>query len=55
MSLFKVNYRDIAPSGDVIGRGDHIEANTIGEAQAIAARMTRASEVLESVREVRRG
>lgn len=49
MSLFKINYRDTAPSGDVIGRGILIDADCLEDAEARACLMARGDEELESV------
>lgn len=51
MALFKVCYRDTAPSGDVIGRGIFIEADCLEDAEARACLMARGDEDLESVRQ----
>jgi hypothetical protein len=48
--LFRVEYRDLIPSGDVIGRGLIIEASSQELAQRLAQGMCRANEELGSVR-----
>lgn len=50
MSLFKVNYRDTVPSGDVIGRGLLIDADCLEDAEARACLMARGDEEIDSVR-----
>lgn len=50
MTLFKVLYRDIAPTGDLIGRGLFIEADCLEDAEARACLMARGDEAIESVR-----
>lgn len=54
MTLFKVLYRDIAPTGDVIGRGLFIEADCLEDAEARACLMARGDEAIESVRQFAR-
>lgn len=53
--LFKVDYRDRTPSGDVIGRGLFIEADCLEDAQRLAQKRCRADEEVESVRRFARG
>jgi hypothetical protein len=50
MTRFKINYRDIAPSGDVIGRGIIIDADCLEDAEARACLLARGDEDIESVR-----
>lgn len=50
MALFKVSYRDITPSGDVIGRGTYVEADCMEDAEARACLLARGDEEIESVR-----
>jgi hypothetical protein len=51
MTLFKIHYRDIAPSGDVIGRGLLIDADCLEDAEARACFLARGDEDIESVRQ----
>ena len=53
--LFKADYRDRTPSGDVIGRGNYIEAASLEQAQRLAQEQCRVDEELESVRRFARG
>ncbi len=53
--LFKVDYRDRTPSGDVIGRGLFIEADSLEQAFRLAQERCRADEEIESVRRFARG
>jgi hypothetical protein len=53
--LFKVDYRDRTPSGDVIGRGLFIEADCLEDAEARACLLARGDEDIESVRRFARG
>ena len=53
--LFKVDYRDLNPTGDVIGRGLFIEADSLEQASRLAQERCRADEELESVRRFARG
>jgi hypothetical protein len=53
--LFKVDYINLNPSEDVIGRGIYIEADCLEQAQRIAQEKCRADEKLESVRRFARG
>jgi hypothetical protein len=48
--LFKVSYRDLCPSGDVIGRGTYVDAPSLAAAETIARQQTRSGETLDSVR-----
>lgn len=50
MALFKVSYRDITPTGDVIGRGIYIKADCLEDAVARACLLARGDEEIESVR-----
>lgn len=54
MPLFKVSYRDIEPTGNVIGRGTYIEADCLEDAEARACLMARGDEEIESVRQFSR-
>jgi hypothetical protein len=53
--LFRVEYSDRAPSGDVIGRGNYIEADCLEDAEALAWSQRRLGEELKSVRRFVRG
>ena len=53
--LFRVEYADLTPSGDVIGRGNYIEASSLEQAQQLAQEQCRADEAVESVRRFARG
>jgi hypothetical protein len=50
MPRFKINYRDISPKGDVIGRGLLIDADCLEDAEARACLLARGDEDIESVR-----
>jgi hypothetical protein len=50
MPRFKINYRDIMPIGDVIGRGLLIDADCLEDAEARACLLARGDEEIESVR-----
>jgi len=50
MPRFKINYRDITPIGDVIGRGLLIDADCLEDAEARACLLARGDEEIESVR-----
>lgn len=49
MPRFKINYRDITPIGDVIGRGLLIDADCLEDAEARACLLARGDEEIESV------
>jgi hypothetical protein len=51
MPRFKINYRDITPIGDVIGRGLLIDADCLEDAEARACFLARGDEDIESVRQ----
>lgn len=53
--LFKVDYCDLNPTGDVIGRGLFIEADCLEQASRLAQERCRADEEVESVRRFARG
>lgn len=53
--LFKVDYRDRQPSGEVIGRGNYIEADCLEDAEALAWSQRRLGEEVKSVRRFVRG
>jgi hypothetical protein len=53
--LFKVSYRYRSPSGDVIGRGNYIEADCLEDAETLACLQARGDEDVESVRRFARG
>lgn len=53
--LFKVDYRDLTPIGDVIGRGLFVEADSLEQASRLAQERCRADEEIESVRRFARG
>ena len=53
--LFKIDYSNRTPSGDVIGRGFFIEADCLQQAQRFAQERCRADEHVESVRRFSRG
>ncbi len=53
--LFKADYRDRQPSGEVIGRGLLIEADSLEQALRLAHGRCRADEEIDSVRRYTRG